>query len=213
VAAIALIDVLDHDLAPLMLEIDIDVRRLAAIGRDKTLEQEIDPRRIDLGDAEAIAHRGIRRRAAALAQDLLRAGKAHDVVDSEEVGRVVELGNERKFVVESFAHLFRNAVRIAPARPFLGIGDQRLLGRGITRAGFVGILVFELVERKPAALDEVQRLRHRFRRVAEQARHLLRWLEVAFGALASRRRPALANVRCSRMQVMTSCRGRRSGAW
>ncbi len=52
-AAIALIDVLDHDLAPLMLEIDVDVGRLAALGGDEALEQEVDPRRIDRGDAEA----------------------------------------------------------------------------------------------------------------------------------------------------------------
>ena len=153
-AAVALVDVLDHDLAPLVLEIDVDVRRLAAVGRDEALEQEIDPRRIDLGDAEAVAHRGIRRRAAALAQDLLRAGKAHDVVDGEEIGRVVELGDQREFVVEGLAHLFRNAVGITPARAFLGIGDQRLLGRGIACAGLVGIFVFELVEGKPAAFEQ-----------------------------------------------------------
>jgi hypothetical protein len=56
-AAVALVDVLDHDLASLMLEIDVDVRRLAAVGRDEALEQEIDPRRIDFSDAEAVAHR------------------------------------------------------------------------------------------------------------------------------------------------------------
>ena len=181
VAAIALVDVLDHDLAPLMLEIDVDVRRLVAVGRHEALEQEIDARRIDLGDAEAEAHRGIRRRAAALAQDVLRAGKAHDVVDGEEIGRVVERRDQRIFMVESGAHLLRNAVGITPARAFLGIGDQRLLGRGVAFAGLVGIFVFELVEGKPAVREQAQRLRHCVRRVAEQARHFLRRLEVALG--------------------------------
>jgi hypothetical protein len=180
-AAIAPVDVLDHDLAPLMLEIDVDVRRLVAIGRDEALEQEIDPRGIDVGDAEAVAHRGIRRRAAALAQDALRAGEADDVVDGEEIGRVIERRDQREFVVEGGAHLLRNAVRITPARTLLGIGDQRLLGRGIAFASLVGIFVFELVEGKPAAFEEVQRLVDRFRRVAEQARHFLRRLEVALG--------------------------------
>ena len=41
-AAIALIDVLDHLLAPLMLEIDVDVGRLAPLFRDEALEQQID---------------------------------------------------------------------------------------------------------------------------------------------------------------------------
>jgi hypothetical protein len=49
-------------------------------------------------------------------------------VDGEEVGRIAELGDEREFMVEGLAHLFRNAVGITPVCPFLGGGDQRLLG-------------------------------------------------------------------------------------
>ena len=40
--AIALVDVLDHLLAPLMFEIDVDVGRLLAFLRDEALEQKID---------------------------------------------------------------------------------------------------------------------------------------------------------------------------
>ena len=42
VAAVAGIDILDHLLAPLMLEIDVDVGRLFPLGRDEALEQKID---------------------------------------------------------------------------------------------------------------------------------------------------------------------------
>ena len=174
VAAVALVDVLDDDLAPLVLEIDVDVRRLATVGGDEALEQEIDAGGIDLGDAEAVAHRGIRRRAAALAQDLLRPGEADDVVDGEEIRRVIERGDQREFVVEGGAHLVRDAVGIASARALLGRGDERLLGRRIALAGLVGILVFELVEREFAAFEKVQRLVDRVRRRAKQARHFLR---------------------------------------
>jgi len=66
-ASVALVDVLDHLLASLVLEIDVDVRRLVAFGRDEALEQEIEARRIDLGDPEAEANRGIGGRATALA--------------------------------------------------------------------------------------------------------------------------------------------------
>ena len=41
-AAVSVVDVLDDLLAPLVLEIDVDVGRLAALGRDEALEQEID---------------------------------------------------------------------------------------------------------------------------------------------------------------------------
>ena len=40
-AAIALIDILDNLLAAFMFEINVDIGRLAALGRNKTLEQEI----------------------------------------------------------------------------------------------------------------------------------------------------------------------------
>ena len=41
-AAVAGIEVLDHLLAPLVLEIDVDVGRLFAVGGDEALEQDID---------------------------------------------------------------------------------------------------------------------------------------------------------------------------
>ena len=51
-ATVFLIDILDHLLAPLMLEIDIDIGRLAAFRRDKALEQQVDQGRVDLGNAD-----------------------------------------------------------------------------------------------------------------------------------------------------------------
>ena len=89
VAAVMLVDVLDHLLAPLVLEIDVDVGRLVAIRRDEALEQEAALARIDIGDAQAVADRRVRRRAAALAEDVLAAREADDVVDGEKVGRIV----------------------------------------------------------------------------------------------------------------------------
>jgi hypothetical protein len=44
VAAVGLVDPLDDLLAPLVLEIDVDVGRLVALGRDEPLEQQIDAR-------------------------------------------------------------------------------------------------------------------------------------------------------------------------
>ena len=76
IAAVLSIDVLDHLFAPLMLEIDVDVGRLAALGRDEAFEQQVDAIGIDLGDAEAIADDGIGRRAAPLAEDALANGRS-----------------------------------------------------------------------------------------------------------------------------------------
>ena len=102
-------------------------------------------------------------------------------MDGEEIGRVIERGDQREFVVEGGAHLLRNAVGIASARARLGRGDERCLRRRIAFAGLVGILVFELVEREFAASEQVQRLLDRLRRGAEQARHFLRRFQMTLG--------------------------------
>ena len=81
VAAVFGVDVLDHFLAPLVLEIDVDVGRFVAVLGNEAVEQQLVLRRVDRGDAEAIAHRRIGGRAAPLAQDRrhLRAGEIDDV--------------------------------------------------------------------------------------------------------------------------------------
>ena len=48
------VDVSDDLVAFLVLEIDVDVRRFVAFGRDETLEQERREMGVDLRDAQAI---------------------------------------------------------------------------------------------------------------------------------------------------------------
>ena len=107
--AVTLIDVLDHLFAPLVLEIDIDVGRLLAFLRDEALEQEIDLRGIDGGDAEHIADGGVGRRAAALAQDLFALGEADDVVDGEEIRRDLSSLDQARALSSASLHLVGNA--------------------------------------------------------------------------------------------------------
>ena len=99
---VALIDVLDHLLAPLVLEIDVDVGRLAAVLRNEAGEQQLDFGGIDLGDAEAKAHDAVGRRAASLAEDRLWqiARKGDHVMHGQEVARVIELGDQCQFLGE-----------------------------------------------------------------------------------------------------------------
>ena len=69
VAPVLFVDVLDDLLAPLVLEVDVDVGRLVALLREEALEQQFLLRRIDLGDAQGVAHGRVGRRAASLAED------------------------------------------------------------------------------------------------------------------------------------------------
>ena len=130
VAAVFVVNVLDHLLAPLMLEIDIDVGRLLALLGDEALEQQVAGRRINRGDTEAIADRAVRRRAAALAQDrrVVIAGEVDDVVDSQEVGREVQPLDERQLAIELPQHLGGNSVGPAALRAFPGLMFEICVG-------------------------------------------------------------------------------------
>ena len=164
-----------------MLEIDVDVGRLQPLLGDEALEQQIDLGRIDRGDAEHIADGGVRRRAAALAQDVLAARVVDDVVHGEEVMRVVQLGDQRELLPQGGAqrlvdHAAEICVDAGPGQVF------EMLLRGLARRHrLVRILVFELVERKADAVGKAHGFRDRLRQVAEQPRHFVRRLQMALG--------------------------------
>ena len=107
VAAIGLKHPLHDDLAALVLEVDVDVGRLAPLGRDEALEKQVVALRIDRGDAEDVADRRVRRRAAPLAEDVARPCEAHDGVHGEEIGRVVQRLDQRQLVAEDRGNLVR----------------------------------------------------------------------------------------------------------
>jgi hypothetical protein len=72
-------------------------RRARATGSART---GAHAHRIDRGDAEAVAHRRVGRRAAALTQDALATAELHDLVHRQEVAAVVELLDERELALE-----------------------------------------------------------------------------------------------------------------
>ena len=78
---ISFIDPLDHFLAPLMLEIDVDIRRFIPAFGDKAGEEQLLLDRIDRGDVEDVADERIGRAASALAKDILAARILNDGMD------------------------------------------------------------------------------------------------------------------------------------
>ena len=90
--AVFLVDVLNDLLAPVAArQIEIDVGPLAALLREKPLEQQIHRDRIDRGDAEAVADRAVGGRPAPLHEDVVLAAVVDDVPDDEEVAGEIEL--------------------------------------------------------------------------------------------------------------------------
>ena len=180
-AAVFLVDVLDHLLAALVLEIDVDVGRLVALGRNEALEQKLDPLGIDGGNAEAVADGGIRRRAPALAQDAAFAGEADNVVDGEEVGGVFELGDQRQFVDQGGPHFLWNPGRIVFSGPQPGQPFELFLGAAAAGHRVDRVFVAQLVEAETAAPGDLNRTGDGLGMAAEKPRHLGRGFEVPLG--------------------------------
>src|SRR5579885_1008822 len=188
VPAVALINVLDDLLAPLVLEIDVDIGRLAAILGYETGEQKLGLFRIDRGDAEAEADHAVGGRAAALAENflLLSAREGHDVIDGQKVACVIELGDQLKLVLNLFFDIFGNAVRIMIFRIALaraGPGQIfKMLLRGLAlRHRLVRIFVFQFAEREGTGLCDGNGTRDSVGEFLKQPRHFLGRLDVALG--------------------------------
>ena len=90
-ARVLVINVLDHLLAAIVLEIDVDVRRLITLLGNEPLDERLHPRGIDFGNSQAITNHRVRGRTPALTKNLLAAREIDDVVDGQEVMLVVEL--------------------------------------------------------------------------------------------------------------------------
>ncbi len=133
-----------------MLEIDIDVGRFIAFPADETAEQQGALRRIDLGDAEAVTHRRVGRRATALAQDALLAGKLDNVVDRQEISFVFEFMNQIQFVFQLFLHHRRNLIGEPVTRADISLLAQ-IAGRGISRRhNLIWVFIAQLIQREGA---------------------------------------------------------------
>ncbi len=179
VAAVALEHPLDHLLAPLVLEVDVDVRRLAPAGGDEALEQQVAFHRVDRGDAEHEAYRRVGRRPSALAQDPLLPGEPHDRVHRQEVRRVVQLPDQAELVRDLRRHRLRHARRIRHRQALAHQPLQVLLVRQPRRLAFLRVPVAQLRQAEPAALHDGPRGGQRLRMIGEQPHHLPGPLEMA----------------------------------
>ena len=164
-----------------MLKIDVDVRRLFALRRDEALEQKIDLGRVHIGDGEAIADGGVGGGAAPLAENAEASRVVHDVVDGEEIGRVVEFGDEDEFLLERLAHFLGDAIGETPGRALPGQLLQMRLRRLALRHRFVWIFVFQLVEREAAGVCDLDGACQRLFVAFEQARHFMRGFQMPLG--------------------------------
>ena len=90
-APVLRVDVLDHLLAPLVLDVEVDVGWAVTLEREEPLEQQPERNRVGLGDAERVADRAVRRAPPPLAVDVVDAAELHDLHEHEEVAGEAEL--------------------------------------------------------------------------------------------------------------------------
>ena len=148
VTAVLLVDVLQHLLAALVLEVDVDVWRLAALLRDETLKKQGLPGRVDRRDAQDEADGRVGGAATALAEDVAAAGELDDVVDREEVRREIQSLDDAELPLDLRAHLRRCRATVAPVHPPPGELLEPLLAGVAHRHDLVRVLVLQLIERK-----------------------------------------------------------------
>ena len=103
--AIALIDILNDFLTPLMLEIHINVRRFAALGIEKAFEQDIDFGGIDRGHIQCEANYGIGGGSAPLTKNFLAPRKGDDIADGKKVMRDFAVGDEAQLHFGEFCDM------------------------------------------------------------------------------------------------------------
>jgi hypothetical protein len=179
VAAVGLEDPLHHLFAAFMLEVDVDVGRLAAFLGNEPLEQEVVAFGIDRCDAEDVADRGVGGRPPSLAQDFPAACEADDRVHGEEVRRIFEPLDQREFMIELFLHFAGQALGISVLYAVPGELLQGLLRRQLGHRPLFRILVGEFVQSERAAGSDLGRPGYGVRIARKKPGHLFRRLEVS----------------------------------
>ncbi len=180
VAAVAVIDPLDHLFAAFVFEIHVDIRRLPPVFRDEAFEHHADLLGGHVGDAQQVAQDRIGGRPAPLAEDALRAGLLHDVVDGQEIGGKTQFADKRQFLGHHPVDLVGRALGIAAGKALAGQTLQPGLG-GFAVRHLVGIFVAELAQAEGAARGDLGRAAQGGGMAVEKARHVGGALQPAFG--------------------------------
>ncbi len=168
VAPVFGVEVLDDLFAPLVLKVHIDVGRLVALLADETLEQQGGLRRVDLGDAQAVADRRVGGRAPALAQNLAAARLGHHVVHGQKVRLIAQLGDEGQLLLKLRAHVARHALRVSLCRATQGELAQVAAGGLAGRHHLVWVLITQFGQLEPAQVGDALRFDQQFARVNQR---------------------------------------------
>ena len=129
VAAIALLHVPDDLVAPVLAEVDVEVRHRDALGIEEALEQKPEADRIEIGDGERIGDQRAGAGAAARPdRNALRLRPLDEIGDDQEVAGIFHAGDDAELEGEPLA-IILGGVAVGEAVPL----------QALFEAGFGGV--------------------------------------------------------------------------
>ena len=139
VAAVALLHVADHLVAPVLAEVDVEVRHRHALGIEEALEQQVEAKRIEVGDGQRIGDERARPRAAARPdRNALILRPLDEVGDDEEVAGIFHPLDHLQLEGEPLAVFLDGAAGREPVRRDAALqarlGARPQLGAFVDRA-------------------------------------------------------------------------------
>ena len=182
-------NVVDHAVAALHAEVDVEVGHGDALGIQEALEEEIVAERIEVRDAQTVGDQGAGAGAAARAhRDAVLLGPADEVGDDEEVAGEAHLADDVELALQALpvdlgvdgAELGQPLLEARPgllAQEFLG---GHAAGNRIGRQAHLAEL-----EGEAGAARYLDGVGQRFRDVGEEARHLLGGAQVLLLRIAA----------------------------
>ncbi len=86
-------------LASSRFDVHVNIRRAITCRREEALEEQIQRDGIDVGDAQRVTDRGVRRRTSTLVINIVFAAKLRDIPNGEKVARETQGPNHPELVI------------------------------------------------------------------------------------------------------------------
>ena len=186
IGAIFLLDVADHLFAPVLAEVDVEVRHRDAVGIEEALEQQREAQRIDVGDGRRIGdQRSGARTTARPDWNALRLGPFDEVGNDEEVAGEFHLLDDAELEFEPLAILLDRVARCRSVQRKSGVQPLARLPGEFGRLCLFGRILVQGVAAGEARQDraavlrivgtaqcDLDRVVDRFRQVGEQLCHV-----------------------------------------
>ena len=189
-AAVAVLHVVDHAVAAVHAEVDVEVRQRHALGIQEALEQQFVGQRIEVGDAGGVGHQRAGARAATRPhRNAVALAPGDEVSNHQEIAGEAHLFDHAELVVEPLAIVLLHVLRLgrvggeARFEPPDSLLAQERRRRVAFRHRVVRQVVHAERQRQRAAPRDLDAVGQRLRQVGEQRLHLLRALQVLLGCV------------------------------